>query len=592
MTNDRLVKNNSYFHKDCAYGLNDWEPVIAFVRAMLENTVDENCFPITRQKVLGNNHLLSQTFIQYLGFIRDIQGVEILCEKLADIGPENLSIASPYCCEGKYLELICLESIAMIGGSQAKSIINKYLTNPNKSYLTEAIANLQIADKAKQNVAPYRDDYPETLKGVRSVHVILGQGGEYTKHSEDKAKKNLKEWRNLNWAGPIEFLSGDGETTTFKLKNEITDHIHDFCDPFSDFGIFISNPKIEYPITKHRWANSHTFLDYPVADGSLYGCEYTWNIENNTITTHFHKRIALEETTVNPDGKSITVLNAPISTGIELRGNTFSKECSSAVRGVWDNPEKQGKNYYAKRANILTTYKDLIYFRPLHKPVVNQLGIWLVDECEKPERFFDNTGNCINTEGVIEQLLIPLHEPKILTWTLEQYKPTGSNDHFANRIPQHMVIDLAPVPPASILDSLLGAEFKYGQCGYSGLRRNNLSGYKNGFDINSDGIIDEKDQHILNKYAGQVYRMNIGDYGYFGYNWLSTGHCPRSKDTRKERSVFVCSYDWGAGYNSNTGVVNLFEEIQPGKKLYIEYFHDIPAMPGKDNIKVYLHSGI
>jgi len=83
--------------------------------------------------------------------------------------------------------------------------------------------------------------------------------------------------------------------------------------------------------------------------------------------------------------------------------------------------------------------------------------------------------------------------------------------------------------------------------------------------------------------------MNIGDYGYFGFNWLSTGQCPRSRNIRKERVIFVCSYDWGAGYDSDTGVVYLLEHVPPGSKLYVEYFHDIPATPGKDNIKVYLH---
>ena len=581
----------SYFHRDPAYGLNDWEPVIAFVRAMLENTVDENCFPLIRKKVLETNSLLSQTFIQYLGMIKDIQGMDILHEKLTLLGPENLSLSSPYCCEGKYCELICLKSIAMIGGTQAKKIITEYLTAPDKSYLQNDLEKLRIADKARENIAPYQDDYPEILKGIRSVHDLLGEGGQKTLHKKDFSEKALNAWRNLKWKGKIEFISGDGETTTFKLKNKITDHIHDFCDPFSDFGIFMSNPKVEYPIGRHRWSNSHTFLAYPIADGALYGCEYTWNTKENTITTHFNKRIPLEEVTVNLDGQSVIVRHKPISTGVELRGNVFSKENSSAVRGVWDNPEKKGTNYYAQRANILTGYKDLYYFRPLHKPIVNQLGIWMVDECERPERFFDSTGECIDIDGVIEELLIPLHEPKILAWTLEQYKPTSPNDRFAKRLPQHMRQDLSPVPPASIITPILGTQFRHDQCGYTGLRKNNLNGYKNGLDINSDGIIDEKDKHILDQHAGKIYRMNIGDYGYFGFNWLSTGQSPRSKNIREGRSIFVCSYDWGAGYNSDTGIINLRKKANPGTKLYVEYFHDVPAAPGRDNIKVYLHHG-
>ena len=591
MSNNCSSKSNSYFHSDPAYGLNDWEPVVAFVRALLENTVDKNCFAIVRERVLESNSLLSQTFIQHLGFTREPEGIEIIREKLTQLGPNDFSIVSPLCSEEKYLELVCLESIAMIGGKQARDIVHRYVSDSHKSYLAKDAAALDIPDEIRPNIAPYRDDYPEILKGIRSVHAVVGKGGDTTQESRDRMNEILEKWRALEWSGPVEYLRGDGAATTFKLKNKIIDYIHDFCDPFSDFGIFMSTPKIEYPIGRHRWANSHTFLEYPVVDGVLYGREYTWDTNENTITTFFHKRIAVEEVTVNPDGRTVTVSRKPISTGVELRGNVFSKACSSAVRGVWDNPQKQGKNYYAKRANILTTYKGLIYFRPLHKPIVNQLGIWLVDECEEPQRFFDNTGNCTDTEGVINELLIPLHQPKVLAGSFDQYNPAGHNDRFTVRLPQHMRQDLCPVPPVSILDSAFGAEFKYGQCGYAGLRRNNLNGYENRFDINSDGIIDQKERDILNRHAGEVYRMNIGDYGYFGKNWLSTGYSPRSKNTSKGLNLFVCSYDWGASYDNGSGTVKLLEDVEPGKKLYIEYFCDVPPEAGSE-MKVYLHGGM
>jgi hypothetical protein len=591
MKKDVSCHKKEYLHNDATYGLNDWEPAVAFVRGLLDNTEDEQfCFPAVRKRVLENNSLLSQTFVQHLGFMRDQRGIGIIKAKLEQLEPDNLSLKSPWSRGGRYLETLCLESLALIGGPEVVAIVQRYRDNPEKAYLSEALASLKIATQPRNNVATYHENYPEILKGIRSIHEVLGEGGEYTSFDSERTEKTLQAWRSLKWTGPIEFLSGDGRTTTFKLKTKISDHIHDLCDPFSDFGIFMSKPKIEYPIGRHRWANSHTFLCFPVADGALYDSEFTWNLENNTITTHFHEHIDLEEVAADQDGMTVRVSRTPISTGVELRSNVFSKQCSSAVRGIWDNPEKKGENYYAKRANVLLPYKELYYFCPLHKPIVNQWGIWLVDESEKPERFFDGNGNCLDIDGVIDQLLIPLHEPKVLAWTLEQYQPNGARDRFAKRLPSALSVDLAPVPPATLLDPVLGTAFEHGKCAYTGIRKNIDNGYKNGLDINADGVIDEKDRQILAEHAGDVYRMNVGDYGYFGFNWLSIGHCPRSKNLINERALFICSYDYGAGYNCDTGVVNLCKKALPGQKLYIEYLHDAPAAAGKDNIKVYLHS--
>ncbi len=37
---------------------------------------------------------------------------------------------------------------------------------------------------------------------------------------------------------------------------------------------------------------------------------------------------------------------------------------------------------------------------------------------------------------------------------------------------------------------------------------------------------------------------------------------------------------------------DLFESVEPGKKLYVEYHHDTPVAQGKDNVMVYLHKPI
>src|SRR4051812_13932147 len=80
-------------------------------------------------------------------------------------------------------------------------------------------------------------------------------------------------------------LSGDGRTTFFPhvLRDPETgamgwrDDLHLKDDPFTDRGIYPSEPRVEYPVGRPRWAISHTLLCYPVADHNLYTHEYTWD---------------------------------------------------------------------------------------------------------------------------------------------------------------------------------------------------------------------------------------------------------------------------------------------------------------------------
>ena len=589
---DEFSWSRDFFNKDGAYGLNDWDPAVAFVRALMENTEDKSwCWPHARMRILAGNSVLTQTFIQHFGAIRDARGIPIIIDKLGRLGPGDRAIVTPWCPEPMSLELLCLQALAQIGGSQARRTIDSYRHHPDKRYLAAQLSTVEIAPEPRPCVAPFPKDYPDILKPVRSYHDVLGEGGCDATFDQQQRRRILDAIHALQWPGIIETLSGDGHTTTFKLKNKINDHIHNFADPFSDFGIFLSNPKVEYPLCRRRWANSHTFLYFPIADGSLYGAEFSWNLEDNTITTHFHEHINCEAVTVNEDGDSVTVAQRPISTGVELRGNVFAKRCNSAVRGIWDNPDKTGKNYYARRANVLMPCKDLYYFRPLHEPIVNQLGIWVVDEAEQPQRFFSTEGLCTDVEGAVNELLIPLHEPKILAWDFDQYQPKNARDPHAMKLPQHMRVDLTAVPDASILDGLIGVEFEHSKCGNAGVQQNSDNGYRNGYDFNCNGVIDDQDRDTLARHGGEVYRMNVGDFGYFGFNWLSFGNRARSMEIL-ERFIAVCAYDYGAGYDSDTGTVRLAEPVTPGTKLYIEYFHDAPPAPGTDNIRVYLHPDI
>ena len=194
-----------------------------------------------------------------------------------------------------------------------------------------------------------------------------------------------------------------------------------------------------------------------------------------------------------------------------------------------------------------------------------------------------------NVQTVVDELLIPLHQPKILTSRGAQYYPNGPNDRYAARMPHRLWSDLTEVPSPGILDAELGVRFEHSRCGQAGTQQGNDNGYRHGLDINSDGVIDRLDQQLLEAETGNVYRANFSESGYFGMNWLSPGWTGRSEFDWNTGQLYVCSYDYGAGYKPDSGIIHLFEPPPAGQPLYVEYFHDVPAAEGKDNIKLYLY---
>lgn len=64
-------KRTGYFHADPWYGLNDWEPVISFIRSLMEDSDVPWCFDYARKLVLGRTTPMSQSLAQFLGEMRD-----------------------------------------------------------------------------------------------------------------------------------------------------------------------------------------------------------------------------------------------------------------------------------------------------------------------------------------------------------------------------------------------------------------------------------------------------------------------------------------------------------------------------------------
>ena len=601
-----------YYHRDHWYGLNDWNAVIAYIRALMEDSEVPWCFSHTRQLVLGRHTPLSQTLIQYLGRMRDPRGIEIIREKFAQLGPHDRTLPTPWTKADEFLQTLCLEELAKIGGQEVRDFIAQLRADPTKAHLRTAINRLKIAPHPRPARVPLPPDFPAILRDIHSMNGVLRDDDDNIDSLPDcdagshdasiiqaaraeqrkrRAKRDLivSAWRGLTFPGKIEFLSGDGHSSTFKLEQRFAGLIHNRADPFSDLGVFNSGPKIEHPPGRRRWAHSHTFLHYAVPDGSLWNYEYIWDEEAGTITTHFREHVPLEPVKLNPDGLSVTVAHRPISTVIETRGNVHTLQCNAAVRGVWDNPQRQGKNYYARRANVLLPYKDLCYFAPLHQPLVNIHGAWIVDESERPERYFDSQGNCIDADVIARELLIPLDEPRVLALSTESYKPAEKRDRFGIRVARSLWPELMRVPSSAKLDRLMGVRFDPQHCGLAGWEMNRDNGYNPFYDLNADGLIDESDRAILAARQGEVYRDNLFQFSYFGENWLATSYGCRSRNFTNHMPLYICAYDYGAGYDCETGKISLFESPPANVTLYAEYHYDAPALPGKENIKVYLH---
>jgi hypothetical protein len=603
-------KRNGYFHADPWYGLNDWEPVISFIRSLMEDSDVSWCFDYARKLVLGRTTPMSQSLAQFLGEMRDVRSIPILRDKLAQLGPDDLSLGTPMCDAGQPLEWVYLQALAMVGGDEVRQTVEAIARDPNKTYLHDRIKTLQIAKGPRKATVPLPADFPEVLKGIHSMNGVMRVDDDSTdgipdwlngteeaeiaaqeirrRRESSRTAEILRALQSLTFPGKTEYLSGDGKTRTFKLKHRFASRIHTPADPFSDLGVFCSGPKVEYPIGRQRWAHSHTFLHYSFPDGSFWNHEYTWDEAAGTITTHFREHIPCERVKLNEDGKSVTVANRPIATVIETRGNAFSLKCNSSVRGVWDNPEKKGTNYYARRANVLTGYKDLCQFSPLHWPLLNVFGCWIVDESEKPERFFDSKGDCTDIDSVVRELLIPLHEPKVLALSTESYVPSSPDDPYGKKLPRSLWPELMRVPNASKLDRLMGVKFKPSHCGLAGWQRDCDNGYNPFYDMNSDGVIDERDRAIVAAHAGEVYRHNMFQLSYYGENWVQTGYGCRSRNFAEDLPIYVLAYEYGGGYDAESGRIQLLETPPEGATLYAEYYYDAPAPSGKDNVKVYV----
>lgn len=387
-------------------------------------------------------------------------------------------------------------------------------------------------------------------------------------------------------------LSGDGKTTRFTgLPTDFAEDGHREGDPFTDSGIYPSEPRVEYPVGRPRWAISHTYLAYPFADQTLYVQEYVWDRVAGTLDTFFREHVVCEEAvTDSKDGKTVTVRNRPLSRVVV--GNKAYPQENSAVRGVWDSPDRTGTNYYTRDHWMRFRSMNAIYMTVPHTPVVNCHGMWRSPNSDAV--YFDANGELRDPGGLAAQG-IPLTSAKLASLDYG-LKPVYSRFYVADA--ELFATESVTITPdlREKLCAIMGRPFQEQEVGFAGWGRwyddllNGVPGeYCSAYDFDSNGIVDAADLATLEAAMGKTFRRNFYIGAYYGWDWLSTGVL---LNTEMQSEMVVANWSQGAGYDAEQGIIHLYDTPGPNKTVYVEYHYDKPADPGTDNIRIWLHRGV
>jgi len=396
-------------------------------------------------------------------------------------------------------------------------------------------------------------------------------------------------------------LSGDGKTTFFPhaLRDPETgrvewqDDLHLKDDPFTDGGIYPSDPRVEYPAGRPRWAVSHTLLNYPFADHTLYTHEYTWDMTHGHLQTHFRRHVEVEEAvTDDHDGMTVRVRHTPISRTIE--GNTHYPLPNSAVRGVWCEADKSGSNLYAQHMIQKIAMHNGVYAVAPCTPVVQCHGMYEMTPKEANDsRMFDaRTGKCLDVNRLCEEWLIPIDQPRLGLLRVPERMETSRVYEGQIGMPAEMFGEVGQ-PQLDLLEERLGTRLIMGHVGYGHENAvdsddRGYRGYDCSFDLNNDGVINEQDRAVMSKNIGRRVRYNLYLDAYFGGDWLTTNINIGNAEHQPGTPV-LADYEYGGGYDAQSGTIRLLESPGPGQRVYVEYHHDVPAEPGEDNIVVHLY---
>ena len=438
--------------------------------------------------------------------------------------------------------------------------------------------------------------YPERLFEPNIIHDPAQWMGIWTPQGWRVHKKR---WGRANRV--TVHLSGDGRTTFFPgaLRDPSSgrvawsDDLHVQDDSFTDGGIYPCDPRVEYPAGRPRWAVSHTLLCYPYADHGLYTHEYEWDLVHGHLHTRFRTHIPLEQAATDAaTGRSVLVANKPLSTTIE--GNVQYPLLNSAVRGVWDNPERTGRNYYTQRTVQLLSMHNAVYVTTPRTPVVQCHGLYLTDTQDPLTRVFDpETGECGDLDYLAAAMHVPLDEPRLGMIRVSGRPAWNRSFGRTIQVPAETTgtIDARDLYE---LERRIGARFCFGQVGYAANSYFDgdvgAEGFVPAYDFNRNFEIDGDDASFLRSHLGRRVRYNLYLDAYFGGDWLSTYYCVNAE--QRPGTPIIADYEFGGGYDPQAGVVHLLDTPGPDRPVWVEYHYDAPAAPGENNIVLHLYREI
>jgi len=315
-------------------------------------------------------------------------------------------------------------------------------------------------------------------------------------------------------------------------------------------------------------------------------------MKHGHLQTHFHRHAALEKAHTDAgEGKTVEVACKPICSTIE--GNVKYPLPNSAVRGVWASPDKTGPNLYTRRVVQLIRSHNAVYAFAPHAPVVQCYGLYAVAPEDPVGELFDGqTGECLDTQRLIDECCIALDEPKVgminATYKKAYFSCYESEVDILGGLYGH--VEQCHI---DALQSRMGQKMLMGCVGYAFENTGQdqpdhcYRGYCNIFDLNGDGVIDEQDFERMRQNLGRKVRFNLYRHAYFGGDWFTTyvGISPH----HEPGEPLIADYEYGGGYDAQSGVVHLLETPGPNRPVWVEYHHEVPAEHGENNIAVRLY---
>jgi len=125
-------------------GLNDWDPIRAYVHGILCQNHDDWHYARISYYVRQPRTLLGQYAVQVLGEIGDARGWPPIAETLPSLDAGILTHGCEAMEKGRPVEEVYLRAISRIDAAAAAPILKSYLANESKVYLHPVVSELLV----------------------------------------------------------------------------------------------------------------------------------------------------------------------------------------------------------------------------------------------------------------------------------------------------------------------------------------------------------------------------------------------------------------------------------------------------------------